>query len=182
MMAEISVKDKGKPPLLSCMSNRRVVVILGSEHDHAFVAPIKSLLDRFGVACEVRVASAHKDSERLLRILQDYEKLDDNIVYITVAGMSNALSGFVDFKTNHPVIACPPQSAGVWNIDIYSSLRMPRGVAPLVSCDPENAALAAVKILGECEKELAGKVREYQRQMQLKNEKADEEIRQGGFS
>ncbi len=182
LMAAISVKDKGKPSLFSCMSNRRVVVILGSEHDQAFAAPIKSLLDQFGVSCEVRVASAHKDSERLLRMLEDYEMLDDNIVYITVAGMSNALSGFVDFKTKHPVIACPPQPAGVWNVDIYSSLRMPRGVAPLVICDPENAAIAAVKILGECERELAGKVREFQRQMQLKNEKADEEIRQGGFS
>jgi 5-(carboxyamino)imidazole ribonucleotide mutase len=181
-MVEISVKDKGKAPLLSCMSNRRVVVILGSERDHTFAAPIKSLLDQFGVLCEVRVASAHKDSERLLRMLQDYENLDDKIVYITVAGMSNALSGFVDFKTKHPVIACPPQSAGVWDVDIYSSLRMPRGVAPLVCCDPENAAIAAVKILGECEKELAGKIREYQRQMQLKNENADERIRQGGFN
>ncbi len=159
------------------MSGNRVVVILGSEHDYAFAAPIKSFLDRFGVSCDFRVASAHKDSERLIRMLEDYEMLDERIVYITVAGLSNALSGFVDFKTKHPVIACPPQSEDFWRIDIFSSLRMPRGVVPLVICDLENAALAAVKILGESDVKLVNRVKEYQREMQLKNEKADLKFR-----
>lgn len=172
-----SVKDKRDFPILLAMSSKRVVVILGSEHDYAFAGAIKSFLDGFGVSCDLRVASAHKDSERLTRILEDYEKLDERIVYITVAGLSNALSGFVDFKTNHPVIACPPQSEDLWRIDIYSSLRMPRGVAPLVICDPENAALAAIKILGESDVKLANRVKEYQKEMQLRNEKADEKVR-----
>jgi len=169
-------------PLSWFMPIHRVILILGSEHDSAFAAPIRSFLSRFGVTCDLRVASAHKDSERLLKIIEDYEKLDSRIVYITVAGMSNALSGFVDFKTKHPVIACPPKPADGWNVDIYSSLRMPKGVAPLVSCDPENAALAAIKILGESDKDLARKVREFQREIQLKNEKADQRMRQAKAS
>jgi len=159
------------------MTGKRVVVILGSEHDYAFASPIRSFLDRFGVSCDIRVASAHKDSERLLRMIEDYEKLDDTIVYITVAGLSNALSGFVDFKTRHPVIACPPQSDDLWRIDVFSSLRMPHGVVPLVICDPENAALAAAKILGESDMKIANRVKEYQTEMRLKNEKADLKIR-----
>jgi len=159
------------------MTGKRVVVILGSEHDYAFASPIKSFLDRFGVGCDIRVASAHKDSERLLRMIEDYEKLDDTIVYITVAGLSNALSGLVDFKTRHPVIACPPQSEDLWRIDIFSSLRMPKGVAPLVICDPENAVLAAAKILGESDARLASRVKKYQMEMRLKNEKADLKVR-----
>lgn len=166
-------KDKGKLASFRGMPSPKVIVILGSEHDYAFAAPVKSFLDRFGVSCDFRVASAHKDSERLIKMLEAYEKLDERIVYITVAGMSNALSGFVDFKTRHPVIACPPPSMDLWHIDIYSSLRMPRGVAPLVTCDPENAALAALKMLGECDSDLARKVRDYQREIQLGNEKAD---------
>jgi 5-(carboxyamino)imidazole ribonucleotide mutase len=171
-------EDKGNLPLSSSMPVPKVVLILGSEHDQTFAAPIKPFLDRFGIACDLRVASAHKDSERLLKIIEEYEKLDARIVYVTVAGMSNALSGFVDFKTKHPVIACPPKPADDWNVDIYSSLRMPKGVASLVTCDPENAALAAIKILGETDEDLARKVREYQREMRLKNEKADERMRQ----
>lgn len=171
-------EDKGNLPLSFPMPIPKVVLILGSEHDQTFAMPIKPFLDRFGIPCELRVASAHKDSERLLRIIEEYEKLDARIVYITIAGMSNALSGFVDFKTKHPVIACPPKPADDWNVDIYSSLRMPKGVASLVTCDPESAALAAVKILGEGDEDLGRKVREYQREMRLKNEKADERIRQ----
>ncbi len=172
-----SVKDKRDFPLFLAMSSKRVVVILGSEHDYTFASPIKSFLDRFGVSCDFRVASAHKDSERLTRMIEDYEKLDEGIVYITVAGLSNALSGFVDFKTRHPVLACPPQSEDLWRIDIFSSLRMPRGVAPLVICDPENAAFAAVKILGESDAKLANQVKEYQEEIQLRSEKADEKVR-----
>jgi len=164
------------------MSGQRVTVILGSEGDYAFAEPIKSLLSQFAVNCEFRVASAHKEPERLIQMLEGYEKLDERIVYITVAGRSNALSGFVDFQTRHPVIACPPQSEDLWRIDIYSSLRMPKGVAPLVICDPENAALAAVKILGEGDSSLAAKVEEYRRKLRLKNEKADSKIRESKSS
>jgi len=160
------------------MIGHRVIVILGSEEDLASASSIKIFLDRFGVNCGFRVASAHKEPERLIQILKEYEKLDERIVYITVAGRSNALSGFVDFQTRHPVIACPPQSEELWRADIYSSLRMPKGVAPLVICDPENAALAALKILGESDPSVAAKVKEYQRELQLKNEKADSKIKQ----
>jgi len=174
----VSVKDKRDLPLFLAMTGKRVVVILGSEHDQAFAVPIKSFLSKFRISCDFRVASAHKDSERLIRMLEDYEKLDEAIVYITVAGLSNALSGFVDFKTRHPVIACPPHSEDRWHIDIFSSLRMPKGVVPLVICDPENAALAAVKILGESDVGLANRVKDYHREMQLKSEKADVKARE----
>jgi len=41
------------------------------------------------------------------------------------------------------VIACPPYSEAFGGADVYSSLRMPKGVAPLVVLEPEGAALAA---------------------------------------
>jgi len=164
------------------MSDRRVVVILASEVDQSFAAPIKPFLDQFDVPCEFRIASAHKDSERLIQMLEAYEKLNERIVYITIAGLSNALSGFVDFKTRHPVIACPPISEELWHVDIYSSLRMPRGVAPLVVCDPENAALAAVKILGESDPRIASRIKKYQDEMRLKGEEADLKLQQTRIS
>ena len=55
---------------------------------------------------------------------------------------------------------------------------MPKGVASLVSCDPENAALAALKILGETDSNLAKKIAQYQRELQSRNEKADSTIKQ----
>ncbi len=155
----------------------RVIVILGSESDTQFAAPIKQLLDKFGIRNEFRVASAHKDSERLIKIVEEYEKLDEGIVYITIAGMSNALSGFVDFKTQHPVIACPNLEDKFGLVDVYSSLRMPRGIAPLITLNPESAALAAAKILRERHKELAEKIRRFQEEISAKNKQADRRVR-----
>jgi phosphoribosylaminoimidazole carboxylase PurE protein len=68
-------------------------------------------------------------------------------VYITVAGMSNALSGVVDCNTYNPVISCPPLNKDNIQMDIWSSLRTPSDVCPSIILNPKNAALHAVKIL-----------------------------------
>lgn len=89
-----------------------------------------------------------------------YEK--EGVVFITVAGRSNALSGFVDAQTHCPVIACPPYSERFGGADIFSNLRMPSSVAPLVVLEPEAAALAAAKIIGLVDKDIMAKVKAYQ--------------------
>jgi phosphoribosylaminoimidazole carboxylase PurE protein len=131
------------------MSDRRptAIIILGSPADLPWGERITKALDSFGVASEIHIASAHKTPDHLLRLLQDWEQSPSPRVYITVAGRSNALSGFVDAQVTAPVIACPPASDAFGGLDILSSLRMPRGVAPLVVLEPENAALATTKIL-----------------------------------
>ena len=126
----------------------KVIIILGSPADMSWAQRIVDALSVFDVESEVQVASAHKTPEHLLKLLRRWEEQGGNRVYITVAGRSNALSGFVDAQVVAPVIACPPASDAFGGMDILSSLRMPRGVAPLVVLEPENAALASVKILG----------------------------------
>jgi phosphoribosylaminoimidazole carboxylase PurE protein len=99
-------------------------------------------------------------------------------VYITVAGRSNALSGFVDAAVRAPVIACPPASTAFGGADLYSSLRMPSGVAPVLVLEPANAALAAAKILGLADRALAGKVAALQKANTLALDEADREMMQ----
>lgn len=123
------------------------IVILGSPADKGWADRIVDALTRFGVQSRVHVASAHKTPGRLLELLKTYETGGTTHVYITVAGRSNALSGFVDAQVSAPVIACPPSSEAFGGMDILSSLRMPRGVAPMVVLEPENAALATAKML-----------------------------------
>ncbi|MBE0695934.1 MAG: AIR carboxylase family protein, partial [Anaerolineaceae bacterium] len=94
--------------------------------------------------------------------LKEYEALPCPKVYITVAGRSNALSGFTDGLVAAPVIACPPPSDSFGGADIYSSLRMPSGVAPAVVLEPQNAALFAAKILGVGDADILEKVKQYQ--------------------
>ncbi len=158
------------------MAQNRVVIIVGSGGDEEFTRPLRSTLKKLGVPCEFRVASAHKTPQKLLAMLGEYERSNDNIVYVTVAGRSNALSGFVDANTRYPVIACPPASDKFGGADIYSSLRMPSGVAPLVVLEPEGAALAAAKILALSSAELQGSVLGYQRGVREKVESDDETL------
>jgi 5-(carboxyamino)imidazole ribonucleotide mutase len=155
--------------------NAKAVIIMGSEKDLEFCREIAKHLKVLEVDYEFRVASAHKTPENVLAIIKEFEK--DKVVYITVAGRSNALSGFVDANTSKPVIACPPYSEKFAGADIYSSLRVPSGIGLLVTIEPEGAAIAAAKILGVGEKEQEKRVRDYQLGKKKEIEKANETVR-----
>ena len=130
------------------MSKSLVVILMGSKADMEHCKKISDACNQFGIETVIRIASAHKTAEHALKILREYEADARPKVYITVAGRSNALSGFTDGLVSSPVIACPPPSDSFGGADIYSSLRMPSGIAPAVVLEPVNAALFAAKIFG----------------------------------
>ncbi len=152
----------------------KILIIMGSPKDLDFAKKIEKVAIEFGINCELRVASAHKTPNKVLKILE--ENKDEEVVYITIAGKSNALSGFVDANTTRPVIAAPPYSEQFGGVDIFSSLRMPSGVAPVVVIGFEQAALSAVKILGLRDDSLQKKIFKYQEVYKQKIEKEDKEI------
>lgn len=154
----------------------QVLILMGSKSDLPFSEEIKRELQKFGINTVLRVASAHKVPLKVLEILKEHENVD---VIITVAGRSNALSGFVDAHTTKPVIACPPYSDKFCGADIYSSLRMPKGVAPLVVLEPEQAALAAAKIIALKNPEVTHLIEKYQNSLKEEIEKADKELLNG---
>ena len=159
------------------MTNQPLTIILmGSKSDLHHCEKIADSCQKFGIETVMRIASAHKTADRLLRLLTDYEADPRPKVYITVAGRSNALSGMADANVCAPVIACPPGSNSFSGGDIYSSLRMPSGVAPMVILEPENAALAAAKIFGQSNAEVLEKVRKYQENHRQRLYIADEEL------
>lgn len=129
----------------------QVIVIMGSRSDLPHVEKIVAALDTFELSHRICIASAHKSVAHLLQLLSTFEAEAGPKVYITVAGRSNALSGLVDANVVAPVIACPPPSDAFGGADIFSSLRMPSGVAPALVLEPANAALLAAKILGKTE-------------------------------
>jgi 5-(carboxyamino)imidazole ribonucleotide mutase len=153
-----------------------VIILMGSASDLPHCAEIATALENLGIECVQRVASAHKSPARLLQILQEYETSPHPHVYVTVAGRSNALSGMVDAMVSSPVIACPPHSQAYAGADVYSSLRMPSGVAPLLVLEPANAALAAAKMLALSEPTLLEKISALQEHNQKILEQADTQI------
>ena len=141
------------------MSAGKAVIMMGSKVDLDHAMKIVEWLDHYGIAYELRIASAHKTPEKVLEILAEHENETGNIVYITIAGLSNALSGMVDFSTAHPVIACPPPCDSFGGADVYSSLRMPPGVAPALILDPRNAALFVAKLFALGDSGLRAQIR-----------------------
>lgn len=153
----------------------KVVILMGSQRDLEFCRGIAKHVKAFGLDYEFRVASAHKTSEKALEILKEYEK--NKVVFITVAGRSNALSAFVDAHSTKPVIACPPYSEKFSGADIYSSLRIPSGIGSLVTIEPEGAAIAAAKIFALEDQGLAKRMKEYQQAKKWETEKADDSVK-----
>jgi len=148
---------------------------MGSERDLEFCREIAKYLKLLGVEYEFRVASAHKTPEQAIAVLKEFEK--EKVVYITVAGRSNALSAFVDANTAKPVIACPPYSEKYGGADIYSSLRVPSGIGSTVTIEPEGAAIATAKILALEDKSLEKRVKDHQSAKKKELAKADDSVK-----
>jgi 5-(carboxyamino)imidazole ribonucleotide mutase len=138
----------------------KAVIIMGSERDLDFSREIAKYLKLLGVTYEFRVASAHKTPLAVMEILKEFD--NETVVYVTVAGRSNALSAFIDGNTSKPVIAIPPYSEKFGGADIYSSLRVPSGIGSVVTIEPEGAAIAVAKILGLNDTALLSNVKTYQ--------------------
>jgi 5-(carboxyamino)imidazole ribonucleotide mutase len=156
------------------------VIIMGSPSDEPLGLKIASALDDLGIYWELRVASAHKVPHALLEMLAAYEADLRSKVYITIAGRSNALSGLVDAQVSAPVIACPPYSDRFAGSDVFSSLRLPSGVAPAVVLEPEAAALLAAKMLGLARPELQQRIRRAQQEQRQRLLEADASLRKPG--
>ena len=161
------------------MPEQKAVILMGSKSDADFAATIADSLRHFDIKCEFRIASAHKTPRELLKILEEYERLEAKIVYITVAGLSDALSGTVAGFTKYPVIACPPDWQKYGSPKIFSSTMTPRGIPVLFIAEPENAALAVVKILAISDTSLQKKIAAYQQKKSEEVIEADKEIKDG---
>ena len=127
----------------------KVVLILGSTSDEGHAQKITSSLDEFGIAWDQHVASAHKQPRKVLEIL-DANANEESIVYVTIAGRSNALSGFVAANSEFPTIGCPPFSDKMdMLVNIHSTLQMPSNTPVITVLDPGNCALAIKRIFGK---------------------------------
>lgn len=125
---------------------RSVVIVMGSESDAPHADKIAAELDTLGLSHTRHVASAHKEPRKVLEIIESCE--DRSVVFITIAGRSNALSGFVAANCEKPVIACPPFADKTdMLVNIHSTLQMPSRTPVLTVIDPGNAALAAHRII-----------------------------------
>lgn len=150
-----------------------VAIVMGSPADLPHAEAIAAAVTGYGLEVQMRIGSAHRTPEHVLKILRDFDADERPKVFITVAGRSNALSGFSDPQVLAPVIACPPPGDIE---DLWSSLSMPPGVASAVVREPANAALFAAKVLAPHDGKVAAAVQAAQQRQRDRVFTADEEL------
>jgi 5-(carboxyamino)imidazole ribonucleotide mutase len=150
-------------------ANRPLVAILmGSKSDWETMRHSAETLDKFGVAHDARVLSAH----RTPRETSDYVSgAEGRGIEVVIAGAGGAahLAGVAAAHTILPVLGVPMESASLKGLDsLLSTAQMPGGipVGTLAIGKPGaiNAALLAVAILGVSRPELREKLRAFRKE------------------
>lgn len=138
-------------------------IIMGSDSDWPTLKAAAEMLDRFGIAYEVEVVSAHRTPQKMV----DYAKsARDRGLKVIIAGAGGAahLPGMTASLTSLPVIGVPVALAKLDGMDsLLSIVQMPAGipVATVSIGGAANAGILAARILGTTDQALAAKLDEY---------------------
>lgn len=122
------------------------IILAGSDSDRKHIDEIVKGLEKYQLPYEVRIASAHKQPSEVFLLVREYDALHLPLVYLTVAGGTDALSGMVAQHSLHPVISCPPDAPN------ESCLRNPLGSSNAYIAKPANAARFVAQIFSSVNK------------------------------
>ena len=141
----------------------KVLILSGSKSDEEIAKQAMDALNAFGVPHRYEVASAHRNPEKVERIVNESTAQ----VIIAIAGLSAALPGVVASKTTKPVIGVPV-SAALMGLDALLSIaQMPPNV-PVAAVGigmGKNAAILAVEILALSDSALASRLVEFKEKL-----------------
>jgi phosphoribosylaminoimidazole carboxylase PurE protein len=118
----------------SARSRGGVVIVAGSDSDRSHIEQLITSLKMYEIPYDVRICSAHKSPARLLKMIKEYEKQEIPLVWVAVAGGTDALSGTLAFHSDRPVISCPPDGLN------HSCLTNPPGSSNATILRPKNVA------------------------------------------
>jgi 5-(carboxyamino)imidazole ribonucleotide mutase len=154
------------------MSSPLVAVIMGSSSDWETMRPAADMLERFGVAFEKHIVSAHRTPVWMSEFAAAAEQRGLEVI-IAGAGGAAHLPGMVAAQTLLPVLGVPVQSAALQGLDsLLSIVQMPGGVPvgtlAIGKAGATNAALLAISILSNSRPELRSKLRTFREEQTQK--------------
>jgi len=128
-----------------------VAVIMGSKSDWETMQKAVETLEKFGVAHECKVVSAHRTPDLLFEFAKSAESRGIEVI-IAGAGGAAHLPGMCASQTVLPVLGVPVQSKALSGMDsLLSIVQMPAGIPvgtlAIGQAGATNAALLAVSIL-----------------------------------
>ncbi len=160
--------------------NPLVGIVMGSDSDWPLVKKACETLEKFAVAYETRVISAHRTPDVALDYAKTAEERGLKVI-IAAAGGAAHLGGVLAAGTVLPVIGIPVAGGALNGLDaLYATVQMPSGVpVACVACGsagPVNAALLAVQILGAADAELRAKFHAHKDELRRKVAAANDRI------
>ena len=147
------------------MSEAVVGVVMGSASDWPTMSKSVEVLERFGVAHEARVVSAHRMPDEMFAYAEAAAGRGLRAI-IAGAGGAAHLPGMLSAKTLVPVLGVPVPSRHLsGNDSLLSIVQMPAGIPTATFAIGEagatNAALFAVALLAADDPELAVALQAY---------------------
>lgn len=142
-----------KPDLnqVSGIVSPTVAIVVGSPSDKEYAIKIRdSLINKYKIyVVDVHVASAHKSTEKTLKLAAKIQQWPSCKVVVAIAGMSNGLGPVLAANLPIPVISSPPTTdVSTLQVDIWSSLRIPSGMSTATVVGADNVALMCANIVG----------------------------------
>ena len=143
----------------------KVGVIMGSTSDYEVMQDACKVLEEFGVEYEKKVVSAHRTPDLMYEYAHTARSRGIKVI-IAGAGGAAHLPGMVAAMTSVPVIGVPVKSRALNGLDsLLSIVQMPGGVPVLTVAinGAKNAALSAIAIIANEDKELLDKLEAYRK-------------------
>jgi 5-(carboxyamino)imidazole ribonucleotide mutase len=139
-----------------------VSIIMGSKSDYDVMKGCAETLEKFGVAYEILVSSAHRSPDRTHEYVKEAEAKGAK-VFVCAAGMAAHLAGVVASLTTKPVIGVPMKGGLMDGLDsLLSTVQMPGGMpvatVAVGKAGATNAAYLALQILALSDEDVAKKL------------------------
>jgi 5-(carboxyamino)imidazole ribonucleotide mutase len=139
-----------------------VSIIMGSKSDYDVMKSCAETLEKFDVAYEILVSSAHRSPERTHEYVKEAEEKGAK-VFVCAAGMAAHLAGVVASLTTKPVIGVPMKGGLMDGLDsLLSTVQMPGGMpvatVAVGKAGATNAAYLALQILALSDETIAKKL------------------------
>jgi len=146
-----------------------VGIVMGSDTDFPVMVEAAQMLERFGIAYEVEVISAHRSPVRLHEYATQASGRGLKVVIVGAGGAAH-LAGVVAALTILPVVAVPVATTVLAGMDsLLSSVQMPAGV-PVASMaidkpGARNAGIFAAEIIATFDRRVAGQLALYKKEL-----------------
>jgi len=150
------------------MNKPLVSIVMGSDSDLEIMREAASSLDKFGIAYEIDVASAHRSPERTAELARGAASRGIRVL-IAGAGGAAHLAGVIAAHTTLPVIGVPITSVLNGLDSLLSTVQMPAGIpvatVAIGKAGAANAGILAAQILALSDSGIARKLLEHKQQL-----------------